>query len=444
VLPSAVFGGTSGVPLASITRFRCSGDGKYLIASDSTNSLNGRFFTSTTGGGSQAWTQRLLNSPSAGRTSGVCMSRSGAIQYIAWAGFQNSAIYASYDYGATFNSIQGNFSDGATWDRLECDATGRFLYATRYSVITATHRTWRNDNYGDAFSWTEIIGFHGAEDIWVSATGQFVAVVSSPLSGGVSYVFYSSDYGRIWTATIMGTSTTFRSMNGSADGSILVIGSIAVEEAGFPGTGFIRIAKQYSPNLIINLSVMAISSIDGYINNGWGPSIVINWDFNNYEYDIQFDLQIETSNIPTNIFWAWALNVGSSNQYHHSWNDHDGINYSFLGAGQDTDNRVIYTYNAPNTHHNFNMTLKRVRCPNTSYNQRLLLECNCNQIMVGPNTANIASARMPFSRTNNYFFANSTDPNIFNGENSIIFYGRQNYCASSNSAYLRITKRQIT
>ena len=305
VLPSAVFGGTSGVPLASITRFRCSGDGKYLIASDSTNSLNGRFFTSTTGGGSSAWTQRLLNSPSAGRTTGVCMSRSGAVQYIAWAGTSNSAIYASYDYGATFNSIQGNFSDGATWDRLECDATGRFLYATRYSVITTTHRTWRNDNYGDAFSWTEITGFSGAEDIWVSATGQFVAVVTSPLTGGVSYVFYSSDYGRIWTATIMGTSTTFRSMNGSADGSILVIGSIAVEEAGFPGTGFIRVARSglvtnydrlfLTDEILWYSGVNNVTTQTNKLNLDWLPAGKIDLALYDIKYEVDINWDLETS-----------------------------------------------------------------------------------------------------------------------------------------------------
>jgi hypothetical protein len=202
--------------------------------------------------------------------------------------------------------------------------------------------------------------------------------------------------------------------------------------------------------LIVNQLVSTTPSIDGYTTNGWTSSSTITWDFDNFEYDIQFDLQIgAVGYYPLNIFWSWDGILGASNQYHHSWMDHDGNSVGgFLGAGQDGDNRINYTYGTANTHHNFNMILKRVRAPHVSYNQRLLLECNCNQIIVGGGTSNITSARMPFSRTNNYHFANSTIPSVFNGSKALVFYGKLNNCASvsvsGNYAWLKIRKIPIS
>jgi hypothetical protein len=47
----------------------------------------------------------------------------------------------------------------------------------------------------------------------------------------------------------MGTSTTYRSINGSGDGSLLVLGSINFTDGGFAGTGFIRVAREGQQNI---------------------------------------------------------------------------------------------------------------------------------------------------------------------------------------------------
>jgi hypothetical protein len=205
--------------------------------------------------------------------------------------------------------------------------------------------------------------------------------------------------------------------------------------------------------VLINELVSTISSINGYTSNGWTTSSTITWDFDNFEYDIQFDLQISDGGYyPLNVFWSWDGDVNAFGSYRHSWMDHDGLTYGsgFFGAGQDVDNRLIYTYATPNTHHNFNMTLKRVRTPDTRYYQRLLLECNCNQIMIGRGTSQISTlGRMPFSRTFNYYFAEGGGSgNLFNGAKTLVFYSKLSNSASvatsDNRAWLRITKRPIT
>ena len=232
---------------AYISRMRCSGDGTYITATDLNASYNGRYYTSSNSG--TTWTSRTL-SATAGYTNSVCFSRSGSIQYITWATGNNttsSAIYRSFDYGVTFTLVQGHLGDGGYWRRIECDATGRFIYAARYvNISTPFIATYRSDDYGA--TWVSA-GINGIEDIWVSSTGQFVAGVSNPQGSSISYVVYSTDYGRTMIGVNMGTSTTYRTFNGSGDGSVLVLGSINFTDGGFAGTGFIRIAREGQQNI---------------------------------------------------------------------------------------------------------------------------------------------------------------------------------------------------
>jgi hypothetical protein len=246
---------------AYIHRMRCSGDGTYLTATDFNTSFNGRYYTSSNSG--STWTARTL-SATAGYTISLCFSRSGAIQYITWRNNVNtsSAIYRSFDYGVTFTLVQGHIADGGYWRRIECDATGRFVYATRYSSITANYFIYFSNDYGA--TWNSNSGINGCEDVWVSATGQFVAAISNPQGGGISYAVISADYGRSYTGVNMGASTTYTIINGSGDGSVLVLGSLSITQSGFPGTGFIRVARQGQQN-IQDLSVVGgtISKVGG-------------------------------------------------------------------------------------------------------------------------------------------------------------------------------------
>jgi len=239
--------------LTQSDRVRCSGDGTYILASDSVQIAGARFLISTDGGAT--WTRRTLNeSLASGNTRGVAISRSGAVQFILYVNNAqtDSRIFQSLDYGATFSEVLGHVP-GAYWNRIESDATGRFVYATRFESVNAqTTAVYRSENYGASGSWV-LAGMNSIEDIWVSATGQFVAGVSAPNINinNDRFLAYSVDYGRTVQVVNLGNTTLFRTINGSADGSVLVLGSSNETEGNpsYTGDGLIRIARQGQQNI---------------------------------------------------------------------------------------------------------------------------------------------------------------------------------------------------
>lgn len=280
--------------LIKVNRVRCSGDGTYLLASDNTAIEDGRILYSTNGG--TTWARQAPGDLPVGRTEGVAMSRSGAIQFLTWinnAG-DSSRILRSIDYGFTWSEVFGHIT-GGNWTRIETDATGRFVFATRYvNINTPIVETYRSDNYG--VTWFNG-GINGVEDIWVSATGQFVAGVSNPQGQGISYVVLSTDYGRFYTGVNMtaatGSTTTYRTINGSADGTILVLGSVNSTEGGFIGDGLLRIARQGRPSY----SISGIQDVElfqtGILNINSG-SYILNWAtrIDLTQYNIKYEISI--------------------------------------------------------------------------------------------------------------------------------------------------------
>ena len=270
---------------AYINRMRCSGDGTYITATDLSANLNGRYYTSDNSG--TTWITRTL-SGTPGYTNSLCLSRSGAIQYITWATGNNttsSVIYRSFDYGVTFTLVQGHIADGGYWRRIECDATGRFVYVTRYSTITSQHFVYRSEDYGATWAPFNSPGY---EDVWVSATGQFVAMMTNawtwntaPYNGIV--VAYSRDYGRPDTFGLanMGQNT-IHTINGSGDGSVLVLGSLSFSQSGFAGDGFIRVARQGQQNI----QDLTVTGGGGTLSKSSGTYTLniptYNWDNNIY------------------------------------------------------------------------------------------------------------------------------------------------------------------
>jgi hypothetical protein len=270
------------------------------LANISNVGTQGRSLFSSDGGAT--WVVKNINtSLGSGFTNGVAMSRSGAVQFITWINDtgNNSKVFRSIDYGATWTEQFGHIA-GANWTHIECDATGRYVWATRYlNVNTPDSQGWYSDNYG--VGWYQA-GIYGIEDVWVSATGQFVAGVSNPQSG-ISYVAYSTDYGRSFggvnMTTTTGSSTTYRTINGSADGSILVLGSVNTTEAGFPGDGLIRIARSGVQNIYdiiqshnvlwyaTNIKSSSATNIVSFpISDTYGR---INFDTHNIEYEIEIN-----------------------------------------------------------------------------------------------------------------------------------------------------------
>jgi len=259
---SATFSG-----LTKVHRVRCSGDGTYVIATVTTPATGGRFLFSSNGMlDTPTWTSKqLLTTLPSGRTVGACMARSGATQFITWINDANtdSKIFRSFDYGNNWTEVQGHIA-GGRWTNIECDATGRFIWATRFDTVNnMVVAAYRSDNYGG--SWVAA-GLNSIEDIWVSGTGPFIASVTVPNTGVINgvanqrFLGYSSDYGQTIQAHPVSNTTLLRTINGSADGSILVIGSASGEEGGFQSDGKIRIARQERQN-IQDLSVVGGGTI---------------------------------------------------------------------------------------------------------------------------------------------------------------------------------------
>jgi hypothetical protein len=252
---SATFSG-----LTKVHRVRCSGDGTYVIATVINSAVGGRFLFSINGMlETPIWTSKqLLTTLPSGRTVGACMARSGATQFIIWIKDDNldSKIFRSFDYGNTWTEVFGHLA-GGRWTNIECDATGRFVWATRFDTVNNPEvAVWRSDNYGSG--WVQAVGWNSIEEIWVSGTGQFVLGVSvpNPYLSNNRYLCISVDYGiSILQYHALGNTTLFRTLNGSADGSVLVLGSASGEEGGFQSDGKIRIARQGLQN-IQDLSVV--------------------------------------------------------------------------------------------------------------------------------------------------------------------------------------------
>jgi hypothetical protein len=158
---------------------------------------------------------------------------------------------------------------------------------------------WRSDNYGIAWFQT---GLNGVEDTWVSATGQFVAGVSNPQGGGISYVVYSTDYGRSWAGvnmtTVTGSGTTYRTINGSADGSILVLGSVNSSEGSpsFTGDGLLRIARQGRPSYSLS-GVLDVELVHTGIVNLNSGVYTLDWAnrIDLTKYNIKYEISINYS-----------------------------------------------------------------------------------------------------------------------------------------------------
>jgi hypothetical protein len=302
-ITSSVFTGS-----VKVNRVRCSGDGTYLLASDNTQALDAQILYSNNGGAT--WFKRQIGDLPLGKTEGVAMSRSGAIQFVTWinADDNSSRILRSNDYGVTFSEVFGHL-EGGNWTRIECDATGRYVFATRFvNISTPIVEGWRSDDYGIAWY---AAGIYGIEDIWVSATGQFVAGVSNPQGGGISYLIYSTDYGRSFTGVpnpASSVNNTYRTINGNADGSVLVLGSVNSTESNFIGDGLLRIARSGTENIYDLLqdhnvlwyttnikSSSATSSVSFPINATYGD---INFDTHNIEYEIEINWDRHTTISP--------------------------------------------------------------------------------------------------------------------------------------------------
>ena len=294
---SAAFSGLTTAP-----RLRCSGDGTYLLASSENSTSAGvRGLVSSNGGATWAVKQIDSANTTLGLSFGVCMSRSGATQFIVWyssainsaTGFPiASRIYRSLDYGVTWTIVSNQVGDdlgySASWDKIECDATGRFLIATRVSTDSSQFpRMARSEDYGS--NWI-MVGGSGLLDIWVSGTGQYFAGIAKPYLG-VSSVVNSNDYGRTYNFATSGTGIVHSCFGGSADGSILVMAS----RTSTGGDGLIRIARSGVVNPYDRLFAMDVvlwASGTQLTNSNYSHNIDWNTPIDLTQYSVKYELDV--------------------------------------------------------------------------------------------------------------------------------------------------------
>jgi hypothetical protein len=300
--------------LNAVNRVRCSGDGKYLIANVGNVGTGVRYLSSSDSGAT--WELKTINATiDTGFTQGVNVSRSGAVQYITWT-YQDgnvSRVYRSLDYGTTWTQVNQN-NGNELFTYIESDSTGRFVWVARYvNINTLGSAGYRSDDYGVTWSQT---GFGSCEDIWVSATGQFAAGVSiaNPSQSNNRFLCITVDYGMTTQYVNLGNTTTHRTINGSADGSVLVMGSVNFSEGNpsFSGDGKIRIARQALQN-IQDLSVVGgtIAKSSGVytLTNDYGLHYtgIVTADNNTNTYNLSWanivsPINLETHNIRYEIF----------------------------------------------------------------------------------------------------------------------------------------------
>jgi hypothetical protein len=164
----------------------------------------------------------------------------------------------------------------------------------------------------------------------------------------------------------MGTSTTYRTFNGSGDGSVLVLGSVAFTDGGFAGTGFIRIAREGQQN-IQDLSVTGgtITKSGGIYNllyfNTWdnditptlsnavyaNPTLTNPLDINNYVHEVHIDMVFSGNpsswvNMGFNEFFT--ASSYDANHYAINWGvfDADGTPGTFGGYNHNPFVNFVY------------------------------------------------------------------------------------------------------
>ena len=324
-ITSSAFSGLTTTP-----RLRCSGDGTYLLASSENETSAGVKVLRSSNGGA-TWEVKQIDSAntSLGLSFGACMSRSGATQFIIWyssainftTDFPNeSRIYRSLDYGVTWLLVSNKLNDdlglSAAWDKIECDATGRFVMATRRSIYGSQFpRIARSEDYGATWLLT---GGSGLQDIWVSGTGQFFAGIVKPYQGGSS-VIYSNDYGRSYGFAPSGTGLVYSCFGGSADGSILVMASRTLDG----GDGVIRIARSGVINTYDRLFSMdfllwysgIINVNDGVYNCVWPTTIKIDLTQFNIRYEIDINYNYLPSQATAPSYIQMGLNAVTSTSH---------------------------------------------------------------------------------------------------------------------------------
>jgi hypothetical protein len=444
-------------------QMRCSGNGRYQLITDVRSGSQGAIYKSNDTG--STWTQQNITGslPVAltSRALGCAVNASGKTQFVVCDGTNNGAnaengaggLYRSQDYGDTWVKVLG--VPNGQHQRVSCDATGRYL------GVVGSNSVYTSKDYGA--TWVSH-GIFDSYSIYVSYTGDFMWMGRNASSNNF---YFSTDHGNTFT---LGNTTPDGSYMGmpndciacNNDGSIVVAGSInsfyvntcrefpnevrqLISGAGISltnnGNGSYTVNNTIPAPIAVNVVEIAYTSYAGhagYGNNSF--SVEVNWDFENFEYDITVDIQTITA-FNTHMNWTFDGLINNI-QYRQNWNDHDGT--SFFSTGGNASQNLIYLYGDAHIHHSFKGRLRQPRTPINTYHPRLLLEHSCVQTPVFQNS-NSYFNNFRFSRGYNQRLApnNSSGVYPFNGNKILTFWmGATNYF-TNNRAYLKIFRIPI-
>jgi hypothetical protein len=190
------------------------------------------------------------------------------------------------------------------------------LYRIRHTHIYYN----KSADFGSTWSASSLV--ISMTDVWVSATGQHVGAVATP-QGGATRFYYSVDYGRTYSNTILTTTGAFRCLAGSGDGSTLVLGAINATDFGQSSDGKIRVARtdllpvsefSYTNSVLsLNPAKQLWASVDFRTNSNiyqinFFPN-KIDMRYYNIEYEFEFFWERATATT----FLATFLSLGLNN-----------------------------------------------------------------------------------------------------------------------------------
>jgi hypothetical protein len=260
---------TNQSPAPILHRIRANGDGMHLIMCDESyqSSVGGRIFVSSNGGNS--WTAKYISTPESGHSTNCAMSRSGRYQYAIYYRTGYTEINRSDDFGVTWSPMYNDSAlypiDSGYFNKIECDSTGRYVYATRVHTSNSTTNIPMYQSADFGANWSASSLAVSMADVWISGTGQFVVGVTVPLGGFTgTQARYSIDYGRTFSSVLISLGS-IRCIVGSGDGNTLALGSLNNTDFGVVGDGKIYVARQI-PLEIATTGLNENAMINGIMN----------------------------------------------------------------------------------------------------------------------------------------------------------------------------------
>lgn len=181
-------------------------------------------------------------------------------------------------------------------------------------------------------------------------------------------------------------------------------------------------------------SPVSIGSVAGYSNNQYyfGTSV---YDFENYNYDIEFVINQESSSAIL-VYFCWDNDFTLSN-YQLAYQVIIGTTNE---VGTDSHSALYYTQNTSGFQASYKGTLRALPAPSASNYNRLLLEGSLTFNFQPTGTRGFTTSARWHRSTITYAGATQNSIAQFNGSRSLSLWTSGNNYASNNAMRMRITK----